>query len=34
LSLLSALWGHTSSISSKKFCVAPLLVVRKKKKIK
>jgi hypothetical protein len=34
LSSVSALWVHTSSVSSDFFCVAPLLVVRREKKRK
>jgi hypothetical protein len=34
LSSVSALWVHTSSVSYKKICVAPLLVVRRKKEKK
>jgi hypothetical protein len=32
LSSVSALWGHTSSVSSENLCVAHLLVVRRKKR--
>jgi hypothetical protein len=32
LSFVSALWIHTSYVSSENICVAPLLVVRRREK--